>query len=97
MDTHWSPKSWASQRNLWVPSHPEWEATYEKARFATDPTERRDAYRRLLELSEEESGWLLLYKPHELYGMREGVSFDIPIAQRPYVIPLRGGEIQVSQ
>lgn len=96
-DTHWSPKSWAAQRNLWVPSHPEWEATYEQARYATDPIERRDAYERLLELSEEESGWLLLYKPHELYAMRDGVSFDIPIAQRPYVIPLRGGEIQVNQ
>ena len=96
-DTHWSKTSWAAQRNLWVPSHPEWEANYEKARYAPDPAERRAAYQRLLEVSEEESGWLLLYKPHELYAMRDGVSFDIPIAQRPYVIPLRGGEIQVDQ
>ncbi|XWN33551.1 MAG: ABC transporter substrate-binding protein [Devosia sp.] len=96
MDTHWSPKSWAAQRNLWTPSHPEWEATYETARFATDVTERRAAYQRLLELSEEESGWLLLYKPHEFYAMRDDISFEIPIAQRPYVIPLRGGEIKVA-
>ncbi|MEO0975814.1 MAG: ABC transporter substrate-binding protein [Pseudomonadota bacterium] len=97
MDTHWSPKSWASQRKLWTPSHPEWEATYEAARFETDLEKRRAAYQRLLEISEEESGWLLLYKPHELYAMREGISFDIPIAQRPYVIPLRGGEITVKK
>ena len=96
MDTHWSPKSWAAVRNLWTPSHPEWNATYETARFATDPMKRRAAYQKLLELSEEESGWLLLYKPHELYAMRDGISFDIPIAQRPYVIPLRGGEIKVA-
>lgn len=97
MDTHWSPKSWAAQRGLWTPSHPEWEATYEAARFETDPQKRRAAYQRLLELAEEESGWILLYKPHELYAMREGLSFEIPVAQRPYVIPLRGGEVTVSE
>lgn len=96
MDTHWSPKSWAAQRNLWTPTHPEWETTYEAARFETDLEKRRAAYQRLLELAEEESGWLLLYKPHELYAMREGVSFEIPVAQRPYVIPLRAGEITVD-
>lgn len=96
MDTHWSPKSWAAKDNLWTPSHPEWSKTYEIARFATDVNERREAYKKLLELSEEESGWLLLYKPHELYAMRDDISFEIPIAQRPYVIPLRGGEIKIG-
>ena len=97
MDTHWSDKSWVSSRGpLWSPSHPEWKATYEAARYETDVDARRAAYQKLLELSEEESGWLLMYEPHELYGMREGISFEIPIAQRPYVIPLRSGEITVN-
>lgn len=98
MDTHWSNSSWTARRGLWTPAavKPEWEATYETARFATDPAERRAAYQRLLELSEEISGWLLLYKPHELYAMRDGISFDIPVAQRPYVLPLRGGEIRLA-
>ncbi|MGI3166967.1 ABC transporter substrate-binding protein [Pseudooceanicola sp. 200-1SW] len=96
MDTHWSEKSWTVSRNLWTPQSPEWAPTYETARFATDPQERRAAYKKLLELSEEESGWLLLYKPHELYAMREDISFEVPIAQRPYVLPLRGGEIDLG-
>ncbi|WP_273524173.1 ABC transporter substrate-binding protein [Rhodosalinus sediminis] len=98
MDTHWSEKSWTAQRELWTPNdvNPEWQATYERARFSTDPAERQAAYRELLEMSEEISGWLLLYKPHELYAMREGISFDIPVAHRPYVLPLRAGEIEVA-
>jgi peptide/nickel transport system substrate-binding protein len=98
MDTHWSEKSWTAQRNLWTPSDvsDEWAPTYEQARFATDPQARREAYRRLLELSEDVSGWLLLYKPHELYAMRDDISFEIPIAHRPYVLPLRAGEIQLG-
>jgi peptide/nickel transport system substrate-binding protein len=92
MDTHWSIYSWVGQRNLWTPTHPEWAPTYEIARFSTDVQARKDAYLRLLEISEEESGWLLMYEPHELYGMVEGLSFVPPIAQRPYVLPLRAGE-----
>lgn len=97
MDTHWSDKSWVSSRGpLWSPSHPEWEATYEAARYETDVDARRAAYQKLLELSEEESGWLLMYEPHEVYGMREGLSFKIPVAQRPYVLPFRAGEVTVA-
>lgn len=97
MDTHWSDKSWVSSRGpLWSPSHPEWAGTYELARYSTDPAERKEAYGKLLELSEEESGWILLYEPHELYGMREGLSFEIPVAQRPYVLPLRAGEVTIG-
>ena len=94
MDTHWSTSSWTYRDELWRPSHPEWESTYETARFATDVMERRDAYRRLLELSEEESGWILLYQPHELYGMRADISFEIPPTMRPYTLPLRAGQVQ---
>ena len=94
MDTHWSIYSWVGQRNLWTPSHPEWEGAYETARYATDPAERKAAYQRVLELSEEESGWILLYEPHEIYGMRDDIAFEFPIAQRPYVMPLRAGEIE---
>lgn len=97
MDTHWSTASWTYARGHWQPSHPEWESTYEKARFATDVMERRDAYRRLLELSEEESGWLLLYQPHELYAMGENLDFEIPPTMRPYTLPLRAGQVQFAQ
>ncbi|MEM0906854.1 MAG: ABC transporter substrate-binding protein [Pseudomonadota bacterium] len=99
MDTHWSSRSWVAQRGerpMWQPSHPEWASTYETVRFAIDPAERKAAYEKLLNLAEEESGWLLMYEPHEIYGMKEGISFEIPVAQRPYVLPLRAGEIAIA-
>ena len=85
MDTHWSNSSWTAQRGLWTPAaiSPEWDATYEAARFATDPAERRAAYQRLLELSEEISGGLLLYKPHELYAMRDASASTSPWPSGP--------------
>ena len=95
MDTHWSKSSWTYTRNLWRPTHPDWDATYDTARFGTDVMQRRDAYRKLLELAEEESGWLLQYQPHELYAMRAGIGFEIPPTLRPYTLPLRAGQIRM--
>ncbi len=93
MDTHWSTNSWTYSRDLWKPSHPEWAATYEQARYGVDVEARKTAYRKLLELAEEESGWILLYEPHEVYGMRADIAFEPPKAHRPYVLPLRAGQI----
>jgi peptide/nickel transport system substrate-binding protein len=92
-DTHWSAKSWVSAKGLWKPSSPEWAATYEKARFALDPIERRNAYRKLLALADKESGWVMLYQPYEAYAMREDIDWRIPTAQRPYVLTFRAGQI----
>ncbi|MEO0542770.1 MAG: ABC transporter substrate-binding protein [Pseudomonadota bacterium] len=96
MDTAWSDLSWVSTRGIWTPSHPEWAETYETVRFSTDVEERKAAYRKLLDLAELESGWILQYEPHELYAMRSGLSFEIPIAQRPYVLPFRAGEVTID-
>jgi peptide/nickel transport system substrate-binding protein len=96
MDTHWSKNSWTYSRNLWAPSHPKWNETYETARYGASVADRKAAYRKLLDLAEEESGWILLYEPYEVYGMREGISFEIPVAMRPYVLPLRAGQIAVN-
>jgi peptide/nickel transport system substrate-binding protein len=96
MDTHWSKNSWTYSRNLWAPSHSERSKTYETARYGTSAADRKAAYRKLLDLAEEESGWILLYEPYEVYGMREGISFEIPVAMRPYVLPLRAGQITLN-
>lgn len=96
MDTHWSTSSWTYQEKLWQPQSPEWDATYEKARFGTDEAERQAAYRKLLEIGDKESGWILLYQPYELYAMRKGFSFRIPPNDRPYVLPLRAGEVNAT-
>lgn len=95
-DTHWSSTSWVTARGLWKPAHPDWTATYEKARFATEPTERRNAYRRLLEIADEESGWVMLYQPYESFAMREDIEWRIPVAQRPYELTFRAGQISIK-
>lgn len=95
-DTHWSPSSWVSQRGLWKPSNPNWKETYEKARFATDTTERVNAYKSLLEMADAESGWIMLYQPYEGYAMRDDIEWKIPTAQRPYELTFRAGDISVK-
>ena len=95
-DTHWSANSWVTQRGLWKPSNPAWSATYAQARFATDPTERQSAYRKLLEMADAESGWIMLYQPYEGYAMRDDLEWRIPTAQRPYELTFRAGQISVK-
>jgi len=95
-DTHWSANSWVTQRGLWKPSNPAWSATYAQARFATDPVERQGAYRKLLEMADAESGWIMLYQPYEGYAMRDDLEWRIPTAQRPYELTFRAGQISVK-
>lgn len=97
MDVHWSENSSYARRGTWAPSHPEWAETFEASRFSEDDDARRDAYRKLLEIEQDEAGWILLYEPHEIYAMREGISFEIPVAYRPYVLPLHAGQVQVAE
>ncbi len=92
-DTHWSADSWVSKKGLWKPDHPEWAATYEKARFAADIIERRDAYRKLLQMADQMSGWIVLYQPYESFAMNENIEWRIPTAQRPYELTFRAGQI----
>jgi peptide/nickel transport system substrate-binding protein len=97
MDVHWSSTSSYAKRGTWKPSHPEWNATFDAARFGANVETRKAAYRKLLEIEQQEAGWILLYEPHEIYAMRKGISFEIPIAYRPYVLPLHAGQIKVGQ
>ena len=96
MDVHWSSNSSVAQRGHWAPDHPEWDATFEAARFGADVETRRSAYRKLLDLDQEVAGWLLMYEPHEIYAYREGLEFELPVAYRPYVLPLRAGQASMA-
>lgn len=95
-DTHWASNSWVTQRGLWKPTHPEWKSTYERARFASDTRERVAAYRRLQEIADAESGWIVLYQPYESYAMRDDIEWRIPVAQRPYELTFRAGQVAVK-
>ncbi|MDO9524905.1 MAG: ABC transporter substrate-binding protein [Gemmobacter sp.] len=98
MDVHWSPNSSFTRSGpMWQPTHPDWAPTFETARFGETVDARKDAYRKLLDLDQEEAGWILLYEPHEIFGFREGVEVRIPVAYRPYVLPLRAGQVTVSE
>ncbi|MGE0559026.1 MAG: ABC transporter substrate-binding protein [Burkholderiales bacterium] len=92
-DTHWSDSSWVTKRGLWKPDHPEWKATYEQARFGADPKARASAYRKLLQLSDQLSGWIVLYQPYESVAMRDDIEWRVPTAQRPYELAFRAGQI----
>lgn len=96
MDTHWSTESWVTTRELWDPQNEDWFKYYELARYSTDIDERQAAYKKLLEIGEEESGWLAMYQPYELYAMKEGLEFDIPPGLRPYTLPLRAGQVKFN-
>jgi len=66
-------------------------------RFGTDPQARRDAYRRLVILTETEMvPWVLLYQPAEAYAMRANVAWEIPHNVRPYQLPFRAGLVNVA-
>ncbi len=92
-DTHWSAESWVTKKGLWKPDLPQWTSTYDKARFSTDLNERRAAYRKLLEMGQELSGWIVLYQPYESFAMNENIEWRIPTAQRPYELTFRAGQI----
>ncbi len=92
-DTHWSEDSWVTKIGLWKPDHPEWKTTYEKARFAAEPKERATAYRKLLQLADQLSGWIVLYQPYESVAMREDIDWRVPTAQRPYELTFRAGQV----
>ncbi len=95
-DTHWSESSWVTDRGLWKPDHPDWKPTYEKARFASDPRERKAAYRKLLQLADQLSGWIVLYQPYESVAMRDDIEWRVPTAQRPYELTFRAGQIRMA-
>ena len=95
-DTHWSNAGWPYRRNFFKPEDPRWNGLYEKARFSTDPEERKQAYAELLRIGQDESGYILLYQPYESFAMRSNVEWKVPTNMRPYVLTFRAGQVDVN-
>jgi len=95
-DTHWSKAGWPYRRNFFKPEDPRWDALYEKARFSTDPEERKQSYAELLRIAQDESGYILLYQPYESFAMRSDIEWKVPTNMRPYVLTFRAGQIKVG-
>lgn len=96
-DTHWSKAGWPYRRNFFKPEHPKWDELYEKARFSTNVEERKQSYRALLEIAQDESGYILLYQPYESFAMRNHIEWKIPTNMRPYALTFRAGQIKVGK
>jgi peptide/nickel transport system substrate-binding protein len=96
-DTHWSKAGWPYRRGMFKPESPKWDALYEKARFSTDVKERRQAYTELLQIAQDESGYILLYQPYESFAMRSDIEWKIPTNMRPYALTFRAGQIKVGK
>ena len=97
-DTHWAQASWVTRDKWFAPEKfPAYQPLYDAVRFGTDPQARRDAYRRLVILTETEMvPWVLLYQPAEAYAMRANIAWEIPHNVRPYQLPFRAGLVNVS-
>jgi peptide/nickel transport system substrate-binding protein len=95
-DTHWSQASWTAVRGFFKPAHPEWNSLYKQARFSLEPEVRREAYRKLIEIGEQEGGWILLYQPYESFAMRADIQWTVPKALRPYSLNFRAGQIRAA-
>ena len=93
-DTHWSNAGWPYRRNFFKPEHPRWDGLYEKARFSTDVEERKQAYAELLQIGQDESGYILLYQPYESFAMRSDIEWKVPGNMRPYALTFRAGQIK---
>lgn len=96
MDSHWSMSSWVVRDKFFAPTSPEWAKLYEAARFGQDVETRKTAYTKLMELGEQENGWLLLYQPYESFAMRKDITWQIPRFLRPYTMNFRAGEVSVG-
>lgn len=96
-DTHWSKDGWPSRQKFFQPQNPKWDEYYEKARFSMDVKERRQAYAELNRIAQDESGYILLYQPYELYAMRSNIEWKIPTNYRPYDLTFRAGCIKVGK
>lgn len=95
-DTHWSEAGWPFRQNLWQPRNPAWKDVYARARFSLNVAERAAAYRQLMEISEAEHGWILLYQPNENFAMRRDLEWAVPPGMRPYTLTFRAGQIRAA-
>jgi peptide/nickel transport system substrate-binding protein len=91
----WGKEGWPYRNKMWKgPDHPKWNALSEKVRFSMDVNERREAYRELLTLVENElAGWILLYKPVEVRAMRSDIEWPHPDMFRHPLLTFRAGQI----
>lgn len=98
MDNALSEAGWAVARGYFDPhADPRWLELYEVARFGESVDARKAAYAEMHEILAELAPVIPLYQPADSYAMRADIDFDIPVALRPFTLPLRAGQITTGE
>lgn len=98
MDNALSEAGWAVARGYFdANADPRWLELYETARFSQSVEERKEAYAEMHEVLAELAPVIPLYQPADSYAMRADIDFEIPVALRPFSLPLRAGQITFGQ
>ncbi len=71
-------------------------ALWEKFRFSTDLTERKQAYAGLMQAIKNDPPVLPLYQPYESYGMKRSLAWRPLPGHIPYVLDFRAGRITLA-
>lgn len=71
----WNPGGYRVPSD-WDPEAEDYLATWETLRYSEDLDERREAYRRLQEISRDEVPYSILYQPIEYYGVSSSVNWQ---------------------
>ena len=98
MDNALSQAGWAVARGFFdAEADPRWLELYDVARFSQDLDERKAAYAEMHDILAELAPVIPLYQPADSYAMRADIDFEIPVAMRPFTLPLRAGQITFGQ
>jgi peptide/nickel transport system substrate-binding protein len=71
----WGADYPGTQRFFWYPEDPRFNELGAQARVTLDEDFRYEAYQEMLDIWEEEAPGTVLYIPHEIYGIRDGVDW----------------------
>jgi len=98
MDNALSEAGWAVARGYFdANADPRWLGLYETARFGRTIEERKMAYAEMHEVLADLAPVIPLYQPADSYAMRADIDFEIPVALRPFSLPLRAGQITFGE
>lgn len=98
MDNALSESGWAVARGYFdAEADPRWLELYETARFGTTIEERKTAYAGMHEILAEQAPVIPLYQPADSYAVRADIDFEIPVALRPFTLPIRAGQITFGE
>jgi peptide/nickel transport system substrate-binding protein len=89
----WGADYPGTQEFFWYPEDERFNELGAEARTTLDENFRFEAYQTMLDIWEEEAPGTVLYIPHEIYGVREGIEWT-PYSF--YYMDLRSDNLQVS-